>query len=297
MLPEPVGGGARWEGIGEHLTEYVDYLYSQGLAPGTVRMYRSMLRKALEWAAEQNVDLIEPRASELAALRDTFVESASTLRQVRCALQHWWDMHGIAHAPVKALRVPPKPRAHWRGLPDDVARQLALASVGWHPEGTVTLIGLYTGLRRAEIASMRWDRFSHDFTTYTVTGKGGVTDDVPIHPRLQSILRPLRSGYVWVFPGERRLHVAPATIWQWIRVVADECGVHVTPHQLRHTIISRMAKEAAAQGKDLRVAQRFARHARIDTTQTYLEGASFEEVSAILEHVDWLGPTGIAESA
>lgn len=284
-------GGAGREEIGDDaLQAYVDYLHGEGLAPATVRIYRGMIARARKWAEEEGVDLLDMSASEVVALRAQFPESAGTLRQLRSSLQHYWDMHRVGYPPIKALRVPKKPRPVWRGLSDDIARQLARTAYGWHPEGTATLIGLYTGLRRAEIAAMRWDRFSPGLERYTVTGKGGVTDTVPIHPRLRSILRPLRGGYVWLFPGQRRLHVSAATVWTWVTAVAEEAGVYVTPHQLRHTIISGVARAAAAQGLDgLRVAQKLARHARADTTQVYLEGITAAQVEAALEVIDWLG--------
>lgn len=283
---EPAGGAGREENR-INVEGYVEYLYGLGLSPSTVRMYKSALRRAWQWATETGVDLADPTATDIAELRGQYVESSATLRQVRCALQHYWDWVGAIAPPVKALRVPSKPRPYWRGLDDDVARKLAVISMGWHPEGTATLIGLYTGLRRSEIAAMRWDRFSPDFATYQVTGKGGVTATVPIHSRLRGILRPLRGGFVWVFPGTRRLHVNAATVWAWVGRVAEEAGVHVTPHQLRHTIVNRVAKAST----DLRVAQRFARHARVDTTQLYVQAATDEEVMTVLEGIDWLGPT------
>lgn len=278
------------------MREYAEHLLGLGLSPSTVRVYRSLMRKAAAWAHEARVDLANPSPSDLAKLREQYVESAATLRQLRCALQHYWDWKQVHPQGVKALRVPKKPRPNYRGLDFDDARRLAQTAVGWHPEGTATLIGLYTGLRRSEIAAMRWDRFSHDFSEYRVLGKGLVTRTVPIVPALAGILRPLRSGYVWVFPGESRLHVTPTTVWQWIVRVSTEAGVRVTPHQLRHTAANRLLQSLKAERNPeaLRIVQAFLGHARIETTEIYVQGVTPDEIAeAAVNALDWLGPRSI----
>lgn len=275
---------------------YAEYLLGLGLAPSTVRMYRALMRKAAAWAHETGVDLSSPAASDLAELREMYVESSATLRQLRCALQHYWTYKGVDPGPVKALRVPKKAQPNWRGLPNHDARRLAHTAVGWHPEGTATLVAMFTGLRRAEIAAMRWDRFSHDMTRYKVLGKGLATREVPIVPSLRSVLTPVRGGFVWLFPGERRLHVAPSTIWEWVHRVADEAGIYVSPHPLRHTAVNRIYQHAKASGSGdaLRVAQRFAGHARLETTEVYVESITDDEVAAAAEDaLDWLAPYGV----
>ncbi|HLF44102.1 MAG TPA: tyrosine-type recombinase/integrase [Acidimicrobiia bacterium] len=262
---------------------YTEYLFGLGLAPGTVRMYRSMMQRARDWADIEGVDLTDPRPSDLVALRGEFVESAATLRQVRCALVHYWDMMEVTQPPVKALRVPRKPTPHWRGLEVDVATVLAHEALNWHPEGTAVLIGLFTGLRRAEIASMRWDRFTPSLDWYTVTGKGDYTDTIPIHPDLRAVLEEHRGGFVYLFPGEGRRHVNPATVWAWVRTVSEAAGMErISTHQLRHTSIA-----AVCDLLGIRVAQAFARHRRIDTTQIYTRVTN-EQLLRAMEALPWL---------
>ena len=271
---------------------YADYLFGLGLAPGTVRMYQARLRAAHQWAEGNDVDLDKTTAAQLAEMRSQFAESYATLRQVRCALQHYWDWKEIPYPPVKALRVPKKPRPHWRGLPDGDARLLAETARGWHPEGTAVLIGLYTGMRRTEIAQMRWDRFTPDLDWYKVLGKGLVERTIPIHPTLQRVLRPIRGSFVWVFPGQRRLHVNPATIWQWVHVVAEEAGLMVTTHQLRHTAINAVVKAS----RNVEAGQSLAGHADISTTAVYMQVTPEELRQAVLS-IDWLGHGGLGEVA
>jgi integrase/recombinase XerC len=72
----------------------------------------------------------------------------------------------------------------------------------------------------------------------------------------------------WVFPGRKnvRAHVAPATIWQWCKQVADMAGIReITTHQLRHLAITEIYDRTG----DLKAAQEFAGHASSTTTQIY----------------------------
>ncbi|HEX7099644.1 MAG TPA: site-specific integrase [Acidimicrobiia bacterium] len=266
------------------LVLYEEYLTGLGLAPATVRMYRFRLGQAIEAARELGVDLDSPTAVGLSKLRSAFPESNTTLRQVRCALGHWFDMQGKA-APLKALRVPKKPRYHWRGLETDEARRLAREATRWHPEGLAVLVALYMGLRREEIATMRWDRFSPDLSTYQVYGKGGYQDTIPVADDLKPLLEAHHSAYVWLFPGAGRRHVNPATISEWVKRVAKAADIDprtIAPHRLRHTAIGFVCDT-----EGIRVAQRFARHVRIDTTQIYTR-ATEQQVRLSANMMPWL---------
>ena len=263
---------------------YVEYLTGLGLAPGTIQNYRFRLVQAFTAANELGLDLNEPSAVALAQIRGCFVESNTTLRQVRNALGHYYDMRGVV-APLKALRVPRKPTYHWRGLETPDAMALAREATKWDPEGLAVLVALYMGLRREEIATMRWDRFSPDLATYTVFGKGSSQDTVPVADALKPFLESHRSPYVWLFPGSETRHVSPATVNMWVKRVAEAAGIDpasISTHHLRHTAIGFVCDK-----KGIRVAQRFARHARIDTTQIYTR-APEREVRLSANMMPWL---------
>ena len=172
-----------------------------------------------------------------------------------------------------------------RALELDEAARLARTAVEvGHPEGMAVLLGLYLGLRREEIARARWDRFSPGFDWYTVLGKFSLEATLPVHPVLKRVLLPNMSGYPWVFPGRRASHVTPATINAWVRQVGDAAEVKkLSPHRLRHTAIATVNDATG----DLRMAQEFARHADIETTQIYTRMTK-DRLQSALEHLDYL---------
>jgi integrase len=245
---------------------YEEWLLGEGLSAKTVSTYQSKLCRADEIAVEKGWDLLDLTASQAVELAGYFPNAASSRRQLRTALQHYWAMHDTA-GPVKAIRVPKQSRGRFRGLEADEARMLAKAARGWWPDGTAVLLGLYLGLRREEIATLKWTGFDRDLEWVTVMGKGARTRSLPVHPTLAAELNPWITAYQYVFPGRStNAHVHPATVWQWVERVSDAAGVRMTrPHMLRHTCLATMNDAT----KDLRTTQEFAGHARPETTAIY----------------------------
>jgi integrase len=134
------------------------------------------------------------------------------------------------------------------------------------PAGLAVLLGLYAGLRREEIASLRWTDIRDDWLV--IVGKGDVTGEIPIHSELAKRLGVARatSSSHFVFPGRLGGHVTPATIWGWCRALSLEAlEIPVATHVLRHTAIATLNDKTM----DLRAAQHFARHQSPETTVLY----------------------------
>lgn len=250
---------------GQRVDHYKGHLLATGLSDPTVRVYVSLLVKSAAWCVKHNTSLYMIDAELLARMaRDLVPFSSSSRRQLRSALVHYWEMVGRPDAPAKAIRVPKKPQGRCRAVTPEQARDLVKASVGWHPNGTAVLFGLYLALRVTEIAGARWDRIEGDW--YTVLGKGDRTHSLPVHPILAGQLERRHQGD-FVFPGHRgRDHVTSATVWGWCKEVAAEVGIDgLQTHQLRHTAIATVNDATG----DLRAAQEFARHQRPETTAIY----------------------------
>lgn len=244
-----------------------------GLSPRTAYLYARLVDRVVPLLAERGTDLAGCGAIDVVKVAERFSRSHSQRQLLRSALVAAWDVLDRLDAPVRALRVPPRPRGRCRALTEQGARQLE--SAAWelrHDDcGLAVLIGLYTGMRRAEIARIRWDDLLVDETgrlvLIRVFGKGDVEDTVPVHPVLADVFTGRARGGRWMFKGRHPGQpVSPATVWHWVRQVSAHAGLPpVTTHQLRHTMLA----ECNDRTGNLRATQQIARHSKIDTTTIY----------------------------
>ena len=263
---------------------FTDYLLSRGLAEKTIKVYRRHLERAADAMGGFSA-VTNATPTLVAQYANSLPLSASTRRQLRSTFGHWWRLNERADPPIGAVRVPPKRRGVCRALSPEDARLLVKAAMGQRPEGLAVLLGMYMALRVSEIATARWDAFDHTLEWYTVTGKGSVVADVPVHHQLREQLEPARNGYVWLFPGSRgRAHVTPTTVWGWARDVAERAGIGpLTTHQLRHTAIATVHDNTG----DLRAASEFARHRRLESTRIYTRTTA-ATLTAAVESLDYV---------
>ncbi len=263
------------------LQRYVSYLCAEGLTHRTALSYAGAVRRAIVWCSDNDTTLASIDGADVLALADGVPYTTSSRRQLRTALQHWWQWTGRDNPPVRAIKVPPKPRGVCRALDEDSATLLAKTARDWWPHGAAVQFGLYLALRREEIATVRWDGFNADMTAYTLTGKRSITSTLPVPEPLRDQLADRRppgsSGYL--FPGyQGRTHAHPYTVAGWITEVAEAAGIGpIQSHQLRHTAIA----TANDRTGDLRTVQAFARHANPEETARYTRASwsALERVS------------------
>ncbi len=247
---------------------FAQHLAGQGRAERTIIEYVRYIRRANLWLREhQDVELLAARAHHVRAWADTLPNSWSTRKQARTALAHWqqWAQHPDDLA--ASVPVPRKPRMRPRALPDDQAARLEQAAHGAGLAGLAVLMGLYLGMRRVEIAAAAWTGWDGETFTWQ-RAKTGVIAELPVHPRLASVLEVTHQCGPYLFPGNTSRtgvpHVAPVTIWEWVRKVGQVAGVEVTTHQLRHTSISRVVDTMG-----IRVGQEWAGHLDPEVTAGY----------------------------
>lgn len=270
-------------GIG--VADFNEELLGRGMSRRTVHVYSNAVERANRWMLAQGTHLDTASATEVRAYAETLPRTRSTLALLRSALRAYWVATGRHRAPIDAVRVPSKPRMVCRALGEDDARRLAaVARARSDRRGTAVLLGLYSALRRSEIAALRWDQVGED--RIRVVGKGDVSATVPLHPVVAEALDELRGAHLaspYVFPGRDGGPSNPTTVWGWVRAVATEAGLGQVPtHVLRHTALA-TALDATG---DLRAVQEFARHADPLTTAGYTRVRG-RRLDAVVQSIDY----------
>ncbi len=244
---------------------YRDHLLALGLADRTVLRYSYIVRAAEKWCEERRLDLLELTATQVRQLAENWPNSEASRRQLRAALGHWWEHFGRFDGPSRAIRVPTKPRGQCRALEPEQAIALGQAIRERADDSALAVaLGIYAGLRRAEIANLRWEDVGEG--GLRILGKGNRIRHVPMHPVLASLLATKATRGPWVFPGRFGGPVCPTTIWTWVRSFTESVGLGpVAVHRTRHTALASINDATG----DLRTTQEIAGHAKPETTAIY----------------------------
>jgi integrase len=240
-LDSPNGApSAAWAGD-KVIDRFSNYQTMRGMSPLTVRRRRMTLEafaRFVEPATLGDVDLshIEEWLSTKPAVR--------TRHAYRSDLRVFYDWavkrNMLTANPavlVDSIKVP-------KALPRPIGAEVQAALlVGTLRARRAVALGLYAGLRCAEIAAL--DAGDVDFAGKVLIvrdGKGGKDRVLPLHPKLAHLLRGLPgSGRVFTHGGKS---VESAAISRLITRQFDRCGIDATPHQLRHTFGTELARRA-----------------------------------------------------
>ncbi|MCS7336839.1 MAG: tyrosine recombinase [Verrucomicrobiae bacterium] len=292
--------------------DFLQYLrHERGQAEHTQRTYAALLGRFVAWASARGITdwrqvelkhLVafirdehtralarEPKDSprrlsvgtlylEVAALR-AFYKFAETEKLLplnvaeHLTLPRRWKRlpKALGHEEIERLLTPEQPETP-QSLCDQAVLELAYAS----------------GLRLAELRSLRLEQVNLEAGFVHVIGKGNKERVVPIGRKAvealrryleigrPKLVRPHSPGNV--FLTSRGTAFAPNTLWLRIKRRARRAGItrNITPHMLRHSFATHMLER----GADLRVIQELLGHSSISTTEVYthIEGARLREV-------------------
>ncbi|MGH8028483.1 MAG: tyrosine recombinase XerC [Arenimonas sp.] len=187
----------------------------------------------------------------------------------------WLLRHGrLAADPALGLRAPKAARKLPQVLdPDEAARLVEVPTdvpLGVRDRALLELF-YSSGLRLAELCSLRWRDLDLHGGEVRVLGKGNKTRIVPVgsHARAALAAWSAETGSVAdapVFPG-RNGPISPRAVQARLRTLAQRQGIwkRVYPHLLRHSFASHVLESSG----DLRGVQELLGHADIATTQIY----------------------------
>jgi len=134
-----------------------------------------------------------------------------------------------------------------------------------------------SGLRLAELRSLRLEQLHLEAGFINVIGKGNKERVVPVGRKaVEALSRYLEAGRpklvkprspANVFLTKRGTPFAAVTLWLRIKNHVRRAGVarNITPHMLRHSFATHLLEH----GADLRVIQELLGHANISTTEIY----------------------------
>lgn len=204
---------------------------------------------------------------------------ARTLSAWRGFYKYLTRDHGHASNPCAGVRPPKATKALPRTLsPDEAAKLLEFPvdnDLMALRDKAMFELCYSSGLRLAELASLKPEDLNFSEGTARVTGKGGKTRIVPVGSRAADVLKEwIKQREILVRHGESALflsrygkNISHRSIGQRLKIQASRQGISTTvhPHVLRHSFASHVLQSSG----DLRAVQEMLGHSSISTTQVY----------------------------
>lgn len=297
----------------ENLVEdFLQYSRSEkGQAEHTQRTYAALLGKFLKWAQKQGIAdwrevelkhltefLLHEQKRKLVKVPPDSARKLSTssiylaIAAFRAFFKFCETEKLLPENVAEHLSLPKR----WKKLPKNLTNaeiaQLLKPSLEETPEAmcddAILELAYASGLRLAELRTVRLEQLHLDAGFINVIGKGNKERVVPVgRGAIQALEKYLRSGRPklvkpkspgTVFLTRRGTPFAGVTMWLHVKQRVERCGIkkNVTPHMLRHSFATHLLEN----GADLRVIQEMLGHSSISTTEVYthVTGKRLQEV-------------------
>lgn len=276
---------------------YKETLLKKDKSPYTVMNYLSDLEQFKRWFVEATgeefspekvteVDVKEYRSYLMSVRKLKPASIKRKLESIRKYLDWAMQCEIIAKNPAKEVNAPASVPLLPKSLQD---RELYRLRRAFYKSGNKRDIAIYevlanTGLRVSELCSLKLGdiQISERKGKLVVRfGKGQKYREVPLNSNARKALADyleLRADEKseYVFLGERG-PLTPSGVFRILQKYANEAGVKVSPHQLRHTFARRLLRA----GADIVTVQQLLGHSNLNTTAIYLRAGYSEQESAV----------------
>jgi integrase/recombinase XerD len=254
----------------ELLELYLAHLLARNRSPRTVKTFRSLLTKFLEFVGERRISEVTTWDVDafLAKLRASGYEERS-IYTAAVAVKRFMEYLGLGEN-LRGFELPKRPSELPRYLTPEEVQAMIDAAGNLRDKLVVSLL-YCTGVRVSELVGIRVSDVDLEEGSIRVRGKGGRERVVFFDSRTRQLLAeylPTVKGCEYLFPargGEGHMHYV--TVERIIRKLAKAAGLkkRVTPHVLRHSF----ATISLAKGMDVREIQELLGHASLRSTQIY----------------------------
>jgi integrase/recombinase XerD len=224
------------------IDQYSDYQRARGFSGHTIARRRTSVEGFRKFILPAELDMVGAEAVEEWLLTKPSMKTRHAYRSDLKVFYDWAIRRaGFTVNPVTDTDPIKMPKALPRPIGPEVHAAL---TVGPKRTRRMVALGLYAGLRAAEIAALdAGDVWTHQDPPLLVVrhGKGGKDRVIPMHPELVAMLadRP-RSGPL--FPGRYSGHVTASAVSALLSRHFRRLGIEATGHQLRHTFGTELAR-------------------------------------------------------
>ncbi len=288
---DAVGGEAVVGTLTVHITAYITERTALGRFTGTgPTVARHHLASLNAWHGDRALNRLTRDA--VIAWMDSIAHLAPATRHsyltAAAGLTRWMCCRGLLTAdPCEGIQRPKIPRSVPRALSEDRIAA-CLEACRDDRDRAVIWLGVGMGLRRAEIANVRWMDYDDHDQTLRVCGKGGHTRLLPVPSDVSCALARIRGrstdpiiGRLCGAPGPLNVRSISGIVNRIVRdagvKVAAFDGVGV--HSLRHTC----ASDVLAKSGNLQAVQAMLGHSNLATTAVYLRVTAVEDLRVAME--------------
>jgi integrase/recombinase XerC len=270
-----------------YLQPYLDYLkFERGLSTLTIENYQ---RDILQMLALANLQEDQSKLNSITAshirlfigkLHSQKLSGKSLARMLsawRGFFAYLIKHHRFENNPCQAIKPPKSPKTLPHALAPDQAHQLLNIKedddISLRDRAILELF-YSSGLRLAELISVKLEDIDGHNGTITVTGKGNKTRIVPVGSFALDAIRAWLKARVKIATENTHLFINPKgkplsarTIQHRMKYWAIKQGLssNLHPHLLRHSFATHVLQSSG----DLRAVQEMLGHANISTTQVY----------------------------